>query len=46
MVIEHLKQQAVKVSSDCLTNVLTLEDWKRNRPQLKRQLLDMLGLNP
>ena len=46
MVMEHLKQQAVKVSSDCLTNVSTLDDWKRIRPQLKLQMLDMLGLDP
>jgi hypothetical protein len=29
-----------------LSDVRTLDDWKKQQPELRRQLLDMLGLDP
>jgi len=46
MTIEYLKQRAAELSANSLADVVTLDDWKRERPRLKRQLLDMLGLDP
>ncbi len=45
-VLEHLKRRAAEISSDCLSDIETLDDWKRERPRLKRELVDMLGLEP
>jgi len=46
MVLEHLKRRAAALSSDCLADIKILDDWKRERPRMKRQLLDVLGLDP
>lgn len=45
-VIEHLKSRATEITGDCFSDIETLEDWKRERPRLKRELIDMLGLQP
>jgi dienelactone hydrolase len=34
------------VSDACLADVKTLEDWQRQRPELRRQFLEMMGLWP
>jgi len=46
MVIEHLKKAAATISADSLRDVRSLEDWKRQRPGLRGELLYMLGLDP
>src|SRR5437879_11469253 len=46
MATNQLKEIAADVSLQCLTDVRTLEDWKKQRPELRRQLLEMLGLDP
>ncbi len=42
----QLKEIAADISLQCLTDIRTLEDWKKQRPELRRQLLEMLGLDP
>ncbi len=42
----QLKQVAPEISARCLEDIRSLEDWRRDRPELRRQLLDMLGLDP
>src|SRR6266536_5578112 len=46
MATNQLKEIAGDISLQCLTDVRTLEDWKKQRPELRRQLLEMLGLDP
>ncbi|PYQ02229.1 MAG: hypothetical protein DMF82_16805 [Acidobacteria bacterium] len=46
MVIEHLKSTAAALSERCLSDVRSLEEWKRQRPALRGELLYMLGLDP
>ena len=42
----QLKQLAAALSASCLNDVRTLSDWQKQRAELRRQLLDMLGLDP
>lgn len=42
----HLKRVVMEMSARCLEEVNTLEDWKAQRSELRRQLLEMLGLDP
>ena len=46
MATNQLKEIAAEISSQCLTDIGSLEDWKKQRPELRRQLLEMLGLDP
>src|SRR6188474_1229460 len=46
MATNQLKRLAAEMTAQCLADVRTLDDWKKQQPQLRRQLLDMLGLNP
>src|SRR6266699_2584127 len=46
MATNQLKEIAAVVSLQCLTGIRSLEDWKKQRPELRRQLLEMLGLDP
>jgi len=46
MATNQLKEIAADISLQCLTDIRTLEDWKKQRPELRRQLLEMLGLDP
>jgi cephalosporin-C deacetylase-like acetyl esterase len=46
MATNHLKQIAAQMSARCLTDIQTLDDWKKQRTELRRQLLEMLGLDP
>src|SRR5262245_56771416 len=46
MATNQLKEIAADLSAQCLTNLRSLEDWKKQRPELRRQLLEMLGLDP
>src|SRR5438445_9324140 len=46
MATNHLKRVAAELSAHCLSDVHTLDDWKQRGPDLRRQLLDMLGLSP
>ena len=44
--INHLKRVAGEISATCLNDIESLNDWRRERPELQRRLLDMLGLDP
>jgi len=46
MATNHLKKAAADISARCLKDIRTLDDWKKQRPELRRQLLEMLGLDP
>jgi cephalosporin-C deacetylase-like acetyl esterase len=46
MVIEHLKKTAAEISARALNDIQSLTDWQRRRPELRRELLYMLGLDP
>ena len=46
MATNHLKRVAIELSSRCLSDVHTLDDWKQRRLALRPQLLEMLGLSP
>jgi len=46
MATNHLKRVAAELSAHCLSDVRSLDDWKQRRPELRRQLLEMLGLSP
>ena len=42
----HLKRVTMEMSARCLDDVRTVDDWRRQRAQRRRELLDMLGLDP
>ncbi|MBI1177090.1 hypothetical protein GC207_06580 [bacterium] len=46
MATNQLKQTAAEISSRCLTDVNSVADWEKQRPVVRRQLLEMLGLDP
>jgi dienelactone hydrolase len=46
MATNHLKRIVVEMSERCLADVKTLDDWQKQRVELRRQLLEMLGLDP
>lgn len=42
----YFQAETQKLSSRCLTDIETLDGWKAKRPVYKKQLLEMLGLDP
>src|SRR5712691_6202569 len=46
MATNQLKRIAADMSAKCLNDIRSLDDWKKQRPELRRQLLEMLGLDP
>jgi cephalosporin-C deacetylase-like acetyl esterase len=46
MATNQLKRIAAEMSARCLSDIRTLDDWKQPRPELRRQLREMLGLDP
>ena len=46
MATNQLKQLNAEISARCLNDIKTLDDWKKQRPQLERQLREMLGIEP
>jgi cephalosporin-C deacetylase-like acetyl esterase len=46
MATNHLKRVAAEMSTRCLREIRTLDDWTKQRPELSRHLLEMLGLSP
>src|SRR5437667_1474910 len=42
----QLKRIITGMSARCLNDIQNLCDWKKQRPELRRQLLEMLGLDP
>ncbi len=46
MATNQLKRIAAEMSARCLDDIRTLDDWQKERAELRHQLLDMLGLDP
>lgn len=46
MATNQIIKVAKDISSKCLSDIQTLDDWKRRRVELRRELLEMLGLDP
>jgi dienelactone hydrolase len=46
MIAEYFRLETEKLKSGCLTEIASLEDWSAKRGEYRRQLLEMLGLDP
>jgi hypothetical protein len=46
MIAEYFRVETARLSDACLADVTSLEDWEAKRPEYRRQLLEMLGLDP
>ena len=44
MIADYFQIETRKLRDNCLADVTTLDDWKRRRPVLRKQLFEMLGL--
>jgi hypothetical protein len=42
----YLRGQVKQIADGCLTDLTTKADWEKRRPELRRQFLEMLGLDP
>src|SRR6266545_2946948 len=42
----YFKAQVKDISGKCLTDLTTKEAWEKQRPELRRQFFDMMGLWP
>src|SRR5438128_1343988 len=42
----YFKSQVKDIADHCLTDLTTKEAWEKQRPELRRQFLDMMGLWP
>src|SRR4029078_374711 len=46
MLAEYFAAETAKLRDNCLADIKTLDDWKAKRGEYRRQLLEMLGLDP
>ncbi len=46
MLAEYFRAQTAKLSEQCLADIKTLEDWETKRQVYRKQLFEMLGLEP
>src|SRR5256885_2104678 len=46
MFADYFRKEAHALADKCLADVHSLEDWNQRRPQLRRQLFEMLSLDP
>ncbi|HYA79058.1 MAG TPA: alpha/beta hydrolase family protein [Candidatus Nitrosopolaris sp.] len=46
MLADYFQDEVTALSSNCLANIETLEDWESKRAEYRRQLQEMLGLWP
>ncbi|MEA1950758.1 MAG: prolyl oligopeptidase family serine peptidase, partial [Planctomycetota bacterium] len=46
LVAAYFKAETARLAADCLADVKTLDDWKAKKGVYRRQLLEMLGLDP
>src|SRR5262245_25463553 len=46
MLAEYFAAETKKLQDNCLADIKTLDDWKAKRGEYRRQLLEMLGLDP
>src|SRR5689334_15305786 len=46
LMADSLRVETQRLAGDCLADVHTLKDWTDRRDEYRRQLLEMLGLDP
>jgi dienelactone hydrolase len=46
MLAEYFRVETAKIADACLADIKTLDDWNAKKDQYRRQLLEMLGLDP
>ena len=46
MIAEYFRVETARLSEACLADIGSLADWEAKRPEYRRQLLEMLGLDP
>ena len=46
MVAEYFRQETDRLTRNCLAEIETLEDWNQRKDEYRRQLFEMLGLDP
>jgi hypothetical protein len=46
MIDDYFRSQVKQISDACLTDINSKEDWAKKRPAMRRQFLDMMGLDP
>jgi dienelactone hydrolase len=46
MLDAYFRNRVKQISDHCLSDVRTTDEWEKQRPELRRQFLDMLGLWP
>jgi len=46
MLAEYFRAETAKLCDGCLTEIKTLDDWKTKREAYRKQLFEMLGLDP
>ncbi|MCA9136179.1 MAG: acetylxylan esterase [Planctomycetales bacterium] len=46
LLAEYFRGETKKLTDRSLDGVKTLDDWTRQKPELRRQMLEMLGLDP
>jgi dienelactone hydrolase len=46
MIGEYFRLETEKLQANCLAEIQTLDDWNAKRGEYRRQLLEMLGLDP
>jgi len=46
MLAEYFRAQTAKLSKQCLADIKTIEDWETKRLVYRKQLFEMLGLEP
>src|SRR5262245_32490465 len=46
MLAEYFANETAKLRDNCLADIKTLDDWNAKKGEYRRQLLEMLGLDP
>lgn len=46
MIAEYFRRETARLSDACLAGDIQRSDWEAQRPEYRRQLLEMLGLDP
>jgi len=46
MIADYFRTETARLSERCLADIETLEDWTSRREEYRRQLFEMLGLDP
>ena len=46
MLAAYFERETAAIRDDCLADIRSIEDWKKRRPEIRAQLMEMLGLHP